>query len=202
MRYAMAYFMMYGLGVWYTAFVLGGNGQTTQIFEAKFGWTKDETVLYNTIISSSGLVGMTIGSFTGGPLIQFGRRKGAIIANIIVMIGAAISMVGTTPFLTISRVLIGVGAGQYNVIFGKLVVENVPESLAVKLAMFHNASICVGFVFVLGMGALLPDQKDYEANKIDELWRIIYIAPIFIGAIEIFFILVVFKHEPIAYCIM
>ena len=69
MCYAMSYFMMYGLGVWYTAFVLGGNGQTTQIFEAKFGWTEDETVLYNTIISSSGLVGMTIGSFTGGPLI-------------------------------------------------------------------------------------------------------------------------------------
>ena len=59
--------------------------------------------------------------------------------------------------------------------------------------MCHNASICVGFVVAFGMGGFLPDSKDFEANKNDELWRIIYLMPAFIGTIEIIFILSVFR---------
>ena len=59
--------------------------------------------------------------------------------------------------------------------------------------MCHNASICVGFVAVFGMGAILPDPDDFEANKNDELWRIIYLAPAFIGVIEILLIVTIFR---------
>ena len=202
MCYTMSYLSCYALGVWYCTFALSGNAQTTPIFEAKFGWTEDETTLYNTIISSSAIVGLTIGSFLGGPLIKIGRRKGAIIANIIGIVGPAICMIGTTPFLTIGRLLLGVAAGVYNVIFGKMIVENTPVKLAQKLAMCHNASICVGLPVAFGMGGFLPDPDDFEANKADELWRIIYFTPAIIGIIEIILIVCVFKQEPIAFCIM
>ena len=64
-----SYVLCYAIGVNYTTFALAGNAQTTTVFEAKFGWTKDETIIYNTIISSSAIVGLAIGSFLGGPLI-------------------------------------------------------------------------------------------------------------------------------------
>ena len=83
MWYTMSYVLCYALGVNYSTFALAGNAQTTKVFEAKFGWDEYETILYNTIISSSAIVGLAIGSFLGGPLIKIGRRRGAIIANII-----------------------------------------------------------------------------------------------------------------------
>ena len=130
MCYALPYMLMYGLGTWYCAFAISGNGATTSVFEAKFGWTEDETILYNTIISSAGIVGLTLGSFIGGPMISNGRRKGAIIANLICIFGACICMVGNTAFLTAGRVFVGIAAGIYNVVFGKCVVENVPIDYA------------------------------------------------------------------------
>ena len=202
MCYAMSYVACYAIGVWYTTFSLTGNSQTTTVFEAKFGWDEDETTLNNTIISSSAIVGLSIGSFLGGPLIKIGRRKGAIIANLIGIVSAAITMAGTTPFLTIGRFFLGIAAGMYNVIFGKMIVETMPEKLSQKLAMCHNASICVGLVAAYGMGGFLPDPKDVEANKEDELWRIIYLMPAFIGIIGILLIVAIFRQEPIAYCIM
>ena len=167
------------------------------MFEAKFGWTKDETIIYNTILSSSAIVGLAIGSFLGGPLIQIGRRKSAIIANIIGIMSSLISMTGTTTFLTIGRLSLGVAAGIYNVIFGKVILENMPERLAQKLALSHNGSICTGFVFAFGLGSILPDCEDFEASKADELWRVIYLMPAFIGVIGILLIGLIFKYEPI-----
>ena len=181
---------------------MAGNAQTTTVFEAKFGWTTDETILYNTIISSSAIVGLAIGSFLGGPMIKTGRRKSAIIANILGIVSSLITMIGTTPFLTFGRLLLGVAAGIYNVIFGKMIIENMPEKLAQKLALSHNGSICSGFVLAFGLGSILPDSEDIEANKADELWRVIYLMPAFIGIIELVLIGLVFRHEPIQFCIM
>ena len=130
MCYTMSYLSCYALGVWYCTFAISGNAQTTPVFEAKLGWTEDETILYNTIISAAGPVGLSIGSFLGGPLIKIGRRKGAIIANVIGIVGPLISMIGSIPFLTLGRIFLGVAAGAYNVIFGKMIVENTPIKLA------------------------------------------------------------------------
>ena len=52
MLYVIAYTICYGLGTWHCAFAIAGNGQTTKVFEAKFGWDKDDTIFYNTVISS------------------------------------------------------------------------------------------------------------------------------------------------------
>ena len=109
---------------------MAGNAQTTTIFEAKFGWSKDETILYNTIITSSAIVGLLIGSLLGGYFIKHGRRKGAILANIIGIVGAVITMIATIPFLTFGRLLVGVAAGVYNVTLPKMIVENMPVQLS------------------------------------------------------------------------
>ena len=68
--------------------------------------------------------------------------------------------------------------------------------------MCHNASICVGLVAAYGMGGFLPDPEDLQANKDDEMWRIIYLMPALIGLVGIILILSVFRQEPISYCIM
>ena len=201
MTYLVLFTAFYGFGTWHVSWALAGNSQTTPVFEAKFGWTEDQTIVNNTIISSAGILGLTLGSFLGGYLIRIGRRKGAIVAQAIAILGAAITMIGTVAALTIGRVLVGTTAGCMIIIFGKSVVENMPETLAAKFAMFVNASLCLGYFPCYSMGAMLPDPKDFEANKQDELWRVIFLVPALIGVFEIVLLLLVFKEEPITYCI-
>mmetsp|Transcript_32123 Transcript_32123/g.39841 ORF Transcript_32123/g.39841 Transcript_32123/m.39841 type:complete len:171 (-) Transcript_32123:319-831(-) len=68
--------------------------------------------------------------------------------------------------------------------------------------MAHNSSICIGFVVVFGLGAVLPDPNDIEANEKDEMWRVIWLGPAVIGFIEIALTLFVMRLEPISYCMM
>ena len=197
-----SYVSCYAIGVWYCTWAIAGNAQTTNVFEAKFGWDKDETIFYNTIISSAGLIGLAIGSFLGGPLIKNSRRKGAIISNIIAIVGAAISVIESVPAMSIGRLIVGIAAGAYNVVFGKMIVENMPEKLAGKFAMCHNASICVGFQIAFLMGAILPDPDNFQANKDDEMWRVIFLVPALIGVVGNILIIFIFRLEPISFCIM
>jgi len=65
-----------------------------------------------------------------------------------------------------------------------------------------NASMSFGFIFVFSLAAILPDQKDIEANKQDELWRVIWAAPSLIAIIAILLVLTVYRLEPIGYYLM
>ena len=77
-----------------------------------------------------------------------------------------------------------------------------PEELAQKMGMTYNVTFCFGYLLAFGLGGILPDAEDFEANKGDELWRVIYLMPAFIGITELLLIMLVFKEEPIAYCLM
>lgn len=139
---------------------MAGNSQTTAVFEIKFCWTKDETILYNTIISSSGTFGLMLGSFLGGIFLRLGRRRAVMIGQLFAIVGATITMVGTVPFLSIGRILIGIAGGVSNVTYGKFILENMPNDLAAKFSMCLGASLCVGYVPCFLMGDFLPDPTD------------------------------------------
>ena len=201
MLYVIAYTACYVLGTWQCSFAIAGNGQTTNVFEAKFDWNKDDTIFYNTVISSQGMIGLAVGSFGGGSLIKIGRRKTAIIAHIIAICASSICMYDSVFMLSLGRFVLGISAGLANMVYGKSITENFPEKLASWLAMLLNAGICCGIFVALLMGGLLPDPEDKEANKSDENWRLIYAAPGIIGVVELILILFIFRYEPIAYCV-
>ena len=125
-----------------------------------------------------------------------------MVANLMAMFGSLATMVGSTPFLCFGRFFVGLGGGTANVVVGKMITETLPEELAAKFLMAHNGSFCVGFVVAFGLGALLPDPEDIAAMKGDQMWRVIYLVPFFVGVIEILLILFVHKYEPTAFCIM
>ena len=67
-----------GIGVLQTSWAFTGNSQTTDVFKAKFGWDREQTKFYNTIISTSGVFGNMIGALIGGKAIEIGRRKAGL----------------------------------------------------------------------------------------------------------------------------
>ena len=165
------------------------------------GWDKDETILYNTIISSSAIIGLAIGCIFGGGLLTRGRRKMAFYAHTLAIISSAICMFDTVLFLTLGRLVLGFAAGILNLIYGKSIIENFPEKLASTLAMMCNASICIGIFACFVLGGILPDPDDIEANKDDQMWRIIYGMPVAIGVFGILSLLFVYRYEPIGYLV-
>ena len=52
-----------------------GNTMTAPIFITKFGWDKEETQFYLSLIGNISLLGVMIGSLFGGGLIVYGRRR-------------------------------------------------------------------------------------------------------------------------------
>ena len=79
MCFLWLYVSALGIGVLQTTMVFTANSQTPPIFAAKFGWTEEQTKLNNSIISTSGVVGMALGSIFGGKTITVGRRKATLM---------------------------------------------------------------------------------------------------------------------------
>lgn len=111
-------------------------------------------------------------------------------------------MIGTVFTLSLGRLFVGVAAGVSNVTFGKSIGENMPDKYAERASMMLNASICVGLFFCYFLGEILPDPEDIQANKDDELWRVIYFVPAVVGVVVILLVVLIFRQEPITYCIM
>ena len=111
-------------------------------------------------------------------------------------------MFENTATLSIGRLVLGIGAGIMNIVFGAMISETIPSHLVPSFSMMHNGSINIGYLPALGLAALLPDPKDFEANKEDELWRVIWVSPAIIGVVVILLVLFVFKEEPVSYCLM
>ena len=195
--YLHYYAFALGVGVWQTSFVVSGNSQTTPVFAAKFGWDKEQTKFFNSLISSAGIFGSMIGALIGGKAIQVGRRKAAIYWQFLAIVGSGITMICTVPTLCLGRFLCGITAGVVNNVMGKSLDETIPVKASGQFGTLLNTYICIGFPISYLLGAFLPDEPDEMAE--DEMWRIIYGAPALLAIAQILLFLLVFKHEPVAY---
>ena len=141
MCYALSYVACFAITIWYKSWSVAGNAFTVHVFKFKFDWTPEETILYNTIITGAGNVGLTIGGFAAAPLLKMGRRKAFLIAQLFAIAGASISMACNVPCLTIGRILVGVAGGISNVCYSKFIFESMPISLASIFGVCLNASL-------------------------------------------------------------
>ena len=129
----MCFLWMYacalGVGVLQIPMVFTCNSLTPPIFAAKLGWSEDDMKFNNSLISTAGVIGMTIGSFMGGKTISIGRRKAALITQTIGLIGGGLTQILSVPTMCVGRILYGIAAGNASLIMAKGIVETVPEHL-------------------------------------------------------------------------
>ena len=109
-----------------SGFAISGNNQTAPVIKAKFGWTKDEAVLYNTIISSSAIFGVVTGSLFGGKFITKGRRLCIIVFNVVAAVGTGMTMFLNLPLICVGRYIFGFACGTFSVAGPKMLDETVP----------------------------------------------------------------------------
>ncbi len=95
--------------------------------------------------------------------------------------------------------MIGFAAGHANLVMGKSIDETIPSEISGSFGILVNAYICFGIMSSYFLGALLPsDEEDYAST---EMWRVIFAFPIIVAIMQQLLFLIVYREEPIGYCI-
>ena len=138
---------------------------------------KNLQVEYNSLLSSSSILGVAFGSFVGGPLIQKFGRKEVIIASLSSLI--VLSLLCIIPNFTliiILRTIFGVVVGFLMVAVPKIVVETVPPFLLdYGFGSSTNMFIYLAVVLLLAIGLLNSNPHEEQTH---ELYKFVYTFPI------------------------
>lgn len=155
------YIVVMCLGTLHVGWAIFGNTQTALILITKFGWDKEETKLWNSLIGNAGLLGNMIGSVFGGQIINKGRRFSTFIMNILILVGVAISLFQTIPTIFIGRFIQGCAAGVMQMCGIKSIFESVPGRLLGVYGSFTNIFLNSGGLICVILGAIsLPANPD------------------------------------------
>jgi len=90
MNYLVKYNLYLALLCAPAGFALVGNNQVSPIIAAKLDWTQGQADLYNTIMSSCGILGLVLGSLLAGKFVGKGRRLSAIWLNLLVIVSSSV----------------------------------------------------------------------------------------------------------------
>ena len=91
------------------------------------GW-KGNSDFYNTIISSVGVAGLTLGSLLAGLITTRGRRKALMYSNYIVFFATALIMVLNLYTILVGRFLLGFAGGVMICGSNLYISETVPST--------------------------------------------------------------------------
>lgn len=137
---------------------ISGNNQTANILAAKFGWSEDETQFYNSLINVSSVVGMGIGSLSGGLIVPIGRRKTLLYFNAISIVFVGMQLYLNVFMIAAGKLLFGVCVGVINIAAPKMLDETVPSDHLGTFGIYTNLYICAGITICIVMGAGLPEH--------------------------------------------
>lgn len=103
-------------------FVLASYNTAGIIIEDHLAWNHIKTIS----ITSSGILGLMLGSLLCEKFLVFGRVKSIYIANLIIVCSVPLQMWLTVPGLIAGRLLLGFGSGMCLVTSSTFMAETVP----------------------------------------------------------------------------
>ena len=92
--------------------------------------------------------------------------------------------------LCAGRFLCGIAAGHANIIMSVSINETVPNRVLHQFESLVHLYTCIGIMFSLFLGCILPTDEDQYAD--DEMWRVVYIMPALFAIIQIVMYLTIF----------
>lgn len=145
-----------------------GNGyatpsanQLSETLNAKYGWTTDsEKALHQSFIGSSVVVGMAVGAFCAGKLIQSGRRRAMLLTTYLGVLGVSLIMIENFYVLLLGRVIFGFTAGSQACIVVRMIDEYVPQSIQSTCMGVFCATQNFSAFIALCSGFILPKDTN------------------------------------------
>jgi len=129
----------------------------------KFGWTSDyDKSFHNALLGSVLILGMTFGSFGGGIIMNYGRRRTIILSLYIGLFGNIITYNLNFFVLLIGRFMFGMSTGIFSSTIIRFINETVPFHIADLLSVGYVFISTIGSIIAFSLGSVLPadDQND------------------------------------------
>lgn len=166
------------------------------------GWGDDhyQIDLYTTILATSSIVGICIGSLYGGDFIKMGRRVTIINFNIVGLIASLSIFTYNYKVMCFGRLIFGFSSGVLLCCTPKMIDETIPASLIDKGFGASTAIMMCFFQFVVMFMAIgMPDDKETLSSTY--FWMAILGIQIPFQALAIILSLYIFTEEPLEFSI-
>ncbi len=172
-----------------------GVNTLTPVFEDHFVWTEDESTLYNMLISTIGLIGSSIGGLMGGKILQYSRRKGVLIFDLVAITGLTLMMIQEIAVLLVGRFIYGFGCGVLSTATTVIIGDMVPAGYSGTFGFLANlAFTAAAMMFAYGF-----DNK--ELYDSEWYWRVTLGVPYVLALTQIIVIGFIYREEPVLYLI-
>jgi len=120
-----------------------------------------------TILSTSAVFGLAMGSIFGGDFIKYGRRLTLIQFNLVGLFGSCIALYLNFWIMCVGRFIYGFSAGVIMCATPKMLEETIPANVAEKgFGTSTNILINVGNFLCMMLAAGMPEQsRDLQTSK-------------------------------------
>ena len=142
-----------------------------------------------------------MGSLVGGNFITRGRRLALIVFNFFAAIAVTLTMFENLPMICIGRFFFGFCCGVFSVAGPKMLDETVPIHLNSSFGTATNTFLSGGIMIAVVLGAILPEDKDFDGQKADGNWRILYGFPYICQFFTILMFMCCFREDSITFTI-
>ena len=195
------HFMCFCLGMFFVqiGWVIAGNNQPANVIKVKLGiMDEDEWTTKNALITSSSVLGMSIGAFIAGAIVANGRRKFLIIFGAIGILFTGLTLIVNLWAIVIGRFMHGLATGVFMTGAPRILDETVPSHLLGTFGTYTNiyANLGIMAVMVLGFGLPSGDDSTPHDKKLledDDFWRVIYGFPMLTLTIGVTLLLTYFR---------
>jgi MFS family permease len=154
----------------------------------------------STVLQSSCIVGIAIGSIWGGDFVKKGRRSTLIQFNILGLIGSAFSVILNFYAICFGRFILGFACGVLLCATPKALDEVLPSELIDNgFGTSTNIMINMSFLQVMIMANFMPDDKKSLLNN--NYWKILFTVQVPFQLLVIFLHLFYFTEETIDFSV-
>ena len=139
---------------------LSASSSTLSSLIKQLGWTKDNTDTNKTLLTTSSVLGVSIGAIVGGKIIAYGRRRSVLIFDVLGLLGSALSLIPNFYVILLGRLLYGFAAGVLVTACPKIVEETVPSTIMDNgYGISTNLGINLFVMFSLLGGLIIPSDS-------------------------------------------
>ena len=119
---------------------------------------------WNTVVSSTGIVGLIVGSFGAGLVVKEGRRKSIISMSVICVLGIVPTLFLNIWAILFGKFVYGVAASVMIVASSLYLQETVPAEKSATFDFTTNFGVILGITINLVMGLILPQDSEEQMN--------------------------------------
>ena len=186
------------VGLWNCGIALAGNSDVADILAVQLNWG-DKADFNNTMISAAGVLGLTIGALTSKFVIECGRVRAILLANLVITVVTIPYIFAQSLWLfVLTKVIFGIAAAIIVNASSLYIAETTPPQHETVFGVLINCGIVNGILIIYLLGLILPEKTDPEAAT-DSFWRVSYCLPLLTVVITTPLWLFVFRTEPVKF---